>query len=60
MMMVVDEYGTLKGSLTLEVILETLLGLEIVSESDATTDMQALARRLWKKRAGTMGITIDE
>jgi CBS domain containing-hemolysin-like protein len=59
-MMVVDEYGTLKGILTLEDILETLLGLEIVDEGDATVDMQALARRLWKKRAGAMGITIDE
>lgn len=58
-MMVVDEYGTLKGILTLEDILETLLGLEIVDESDATEDMQALARRLWKKRAGAMGVTID-
>jgi CBS domain containing-hemolysin-like protein len=58
-MMVVDEYGTLKGILTLEDILETLLGLEIVDEGDATPDMQALARRLWKKRAGAMGINID-
>ena len=59
-MMIVDEYGTLQGILTLEDILETLLGLEIVDEGDATTDMQALARRLWKRRATSMGMNSDE
>jgi CBS domain containing-hemolysin-like protein len=59
-MMIVDEYGSVQGILTLEDILETLLGLEIVDEGDATTDMQALARRLWKKRAGAMGLKLDD
>jgi len=60
LMMVVDEYGTLQGILTLEDILETLLGLEIVDEGDAAVDMQALARRLWRKRAAGMGIQAGE
>jgi CBS domain containing-hemolysin-like protein len=59
-MMVVDEYGGLEGILTLEDLLETLLGLEIVDEGDANVDMQQLARRLWRKRARKMGLGIEE
>jgi len=57
-MLVVDEYGTVEGLLTLEDIIETLLGMEIIDEGDATPDMQALARRLWRKRAAGMGLEI--
>jgi len=57
-MLVVDEYGTVEGLLTLEDIIETLLGMEIIDESDATTDMQELARQLWRKRAAGMGLEI--
>jgi CBS domain containing-hemolysin-like protein len=60
MMIIVDEYGGIEGLLTLEDILETLLGLEIVDEGDATEDMQALARRLWQKRAREMGLEINK
>lgn len=49
-MMVVDEYGGVEGILTLEDLLETLLGDEIVDEGDQAVDMQQLARRLGKKR----------
>lgn len=56
MMIIVDEYGCLIGLVTLEDILETLLGLEIVDESDRNTDMQAHARRLWRRRAREMGL----
>jgi CBS domain containing-hemolysin-like protein len=59
-MMVVDEYGSIEGIVTLEDLLETLLGLEIVDESDATVDMQQLARRLWRRRARDMGLSIEE
>jgi CBS domain containing-hemolysin-like protein len=59
MMLVVDEYGSVAGILTLEDLLETLLGLEIVDESDKTVDMQQLARSLWRKRAAAMGLDIE-
>ena len=59
MMLVVDEYGGVEGIITLEDVLETLLGMEIVDEKDDAVDMQKEARRLWKRRAGKMGLKID-
>ncbi|PVZ65693.1 CNNM domain-containing protein [Pelagibaculum spongiae] len=57
--LVIDEYGDIKGVITLEDLIETLLGMEIVDEHDQAQDMQQLARRLWRKRARTMGIEIE-
>lgn len=46
--MVVDEYGGVMGVITLEDVLESLVGSEIVDESDMIDDMQALARESGK------------
>lgn len=47
--MIVDEYGTIQGILTLEDVFEHLVGEEIVDEADRTTDMQELAFDRWEK-----------
>lgn len=57
--MVQDEYGSTVGLVTLEDVLETLVGVEIVDESDQVVDLQQLSRDLWKKRATQMGIETD-
>lgn len=48
--LVVNEYGDAMGLLTLEDILESLIGLEIVDETDRVADMQKLARRLHRQK----------
>ena len=57
--MVVGEYGETKGLVTLEDVVETLLGIEILDEGDKVEDMQQLARQLWARRAERLGIVVE-
>lgn len=58
LLVVFDEYGGLAGVVTLEDVVETLIGIEIVDEADKIDDMRQLARRKWKERIALLGIDV--
>lgn len=59
-LLVVDEHGGLEGVVTLEDVVETLIGIEIVDEADKDVDMRKVAREKWGQRMKTRGIDVTE
>lgn len=54
--MVVGEYGEMSGIVTMEDVIETLLGAEIIDELDNIEDMQKQAMQIWERRAKRLGL----
>lgn len=57
---VVDEYGGVDGVVTMEDVLETLLGMQIVDEADRVKSLREMARAKWRERAKLLGTEIVE
>jgi CBS domain containing-hemolysin-like protein len=57
-LLVIDDYGGVDGIVTLEDVVETLIGIEIVDEADTIEDMRQLARQKWEERMVRVGVDV--
>lgn len=58
MALVIDQYANWAGIISLEDIIETILGKEIVDETDQVADMRLYAKLKWKKKKELQGIGV--
>jgi CBS domain containing-hemolysin-like protein len=48
--LIIDEYGDVQGIVTLEDMIESLMGMDIVDEREQSTNMQQAAKQKWRDR----------
>lgn len=56
MAVLINEYGGFSGVATVEDIVETIIGMDIVDEEDTVANRRKLARKRWRERAARLGI----